>query len=275
LIGGSTLDPVTTTTAPATPATLPVPQVIPDTRYATVRPVEGREKATPIPVRGGTSSVSGTVTGPEGGVGGATVMIERFVGTQSGSILVAADGAGRFSAPGLLGGRYRVRAWLQPSLATVTSSTGFVEEGGNLNLPVKVERHDAITLQVASAVGALSVGVPAGVVALITQQQVDTNGIVREGAMPGVSLVLVGSAGLSVGDPNPAVTDASGRARWNVTCSAAGTYSVSVSSTSPPASAGATLPACVVGGPSTSSTSTTTTTIHGTTTTTRGDGPGR
>ena len=233
----------------------------------------GKAKAVPIPVRGGTSSVTGTVTGADGAVGGATVLIERFVGVQSGSIMVAADGAGRFSASGLLGGRYRVRAWLQPALTTVQSATGFVADDDHINLSVTVERHDALTLQVASAVGSMSVGVPAGVNALITQQSVDTNGIVQDAPVAGVSLVLVGSTGLAVEQPNPAVTNAAGRASWSVVCSAPGSYVVSVSSTAPPATAGATLPACTNAPPPTSST--TTSTVKGGTTTTVGNGPGR
>ncbi|MGZ4716543.1 MAG: carboxypeptidase-like regulatory domain-containing protein [Acidimicrobiales bacterium] len=275
LIGTTTTsEGTTTTTAPAKIPALAPPEgfVVPDTRNATLRPVVGKVRAAPIPVRGGTSSVSGTVTGPDGGVGGATVLIERFVGVQSGSILVAADGAGRFSAPGLLGGRYRVRAWLQPSLAAVQSATGFVADGDNLNLPVTVERHDAITLRVASAVGTLTVGVPAGVNALITQQSVDSNGIVQDTPMAGVSLLLVGSAGLGIEPPNPAVTSASGRVSWSVVCSSPGTYVVSVSSSTPPAAAGATLPECTVA--TTPSSSTTTTNPTSTTTPPR-KGPGR
>ncbi len=276
LIGTTTIDATTTTTAPVKIPALAPPAdfVIPDTRNATIRPVTGKVKAEPIPVRGGTSSVTGTVTGPDGGVAGATVLLERFVGIQSGSILISADGAGRFGASGLLGGRYRVRAWLQPSLAAVQSVTGFVAEGESLNLKVIVERHDALTLQVASAVGSMTVGVPAGVSALMTQQSVDANGIVLDAPVAGVSLVLVGSAGLGVEQPNPAVTNAAGRASWSVVCASPGTYVVSVSSTAPPAAAGATLPACTTAPPPTSST-TTTTARDGTTTTTNGNGPGR
>ncbi len=273
LIGTPTTSEATTTTAPSKVQAIQAPAgfVIPDTRNAAIRPVVGKVKPVPIPVRGGTSSVSGTVTGPDGGVGGAIVLIERFVGVQSGSIQVSADGAGRFSAPGLLGGRYRVRAWLQPALTAVESATGFVAEGDNLNLPVVVERHDALTLQVASAVGSISVGVPARVNALITQQSVDSNGIVRDTPVPGVSLQLVGSAGLGIQPPNPAVTDAAGRASWSVVCPSPGTYAVTVNSTTPPAAAATTLPPCTTP----TSTSTTTTTDPNTTTTTGHGGPGR
>jgi hypothetical protein len=276
LIGTTTtLEDTTTTTAPAEIPLTPATDVaIPDTRSATIRPVTGKVKAVPIPVRGGTSSVTGTVTGPDGGVPGATVLIERFVGVQSGSIMVAADGAGRFAASSLLGGRYRVRAWLQPSLTTVQSATGFVADGDHLNLPVTVERHDALTLQVASAVGTMSVGVPAGVNALITQQTVDTNGIVQDAPVAGVSLALVASAGLGVEQPNPASTNPAGRASWSVVCSAPGSYSVTVTSAVPPAAATATLPVCTAAPPPTSST--TTTTVKGDTTTTNPrNGPGR
>jgi hypothetical protein len=280
LIGStSTIDPTTTSTTPVSLPLLPAPEdfVIPDTRSATIRPVSGKARAEPIPVRGGQATVSGTVTGPDGGVGGATVLVERFVGAQSGSILVPADGAGRFSATGLLGGRYRVRAWLQPSLSAVRSETGFVAVDGVLNVTIAVERHDALTLRLASAVGTMNVGVPAGVTALITRQTVDGNGIVEDAPLAGVSLQLTGSPGLGIEQPNPTVTNGSGRASWDVVCSSPGSYVVSVSSTDPPAAAGATLPVCTTA-PTTTSTSSTSTTVSGgsssTTTSTRRNGPG-
>jgi len=273
LIGSTTtIEETTTTTAPEKiPALQPQPGfVIPDTRGATIRPVVGKAKAVAIPVKGGTSSVSGTVTGPDGPVGGATVRIERFVGLDSGFIMVGADGAGRFAASGLIGGRYRVRAWLQPTLATIDSPTGFVADGANLAVKISVERHDSVTLQVASTVGAMSVDAAAGVSALITQQSVDANGIVQDAPIPGVSLQLVGSAGLTIDQPNPGVSNAAGRVTWTVTCTAVGSYAVSVSSTTPPAGASATLPACTATPPPPPPTTTTTT--NGTTTTTKPTG---
>jgi hypothetical protein len=162
---------------------------------------------------------------------------------------------------------------LQPSLAAVHSATGFVAADGNIDLPVTVERHDALTLQLASTVGSMTVGVPAGVQALMTQQSVDTNGIVRDTPVPGVSLQLVASPGVGIEQPNPAITGPNGRATWSVVCAAPGSYVVSVSSTTPPAAAGANLPACTVA-PTSTTTSTTTTDPKTTTTTGRG-GPGR
>jgi hypothetical protein len=195
------------------------------------------------------------VNGPDGPVVGATVRIERFVGTASGSTQVPTDGSGHFSLAGAMGGRYRVRAWLQPDLATFDSPTGFVADGQQLTLSPTLERHNAVSLQVASSTASLTTGAAGGVRALLTRETVDANGIVQQGAVGGAAVTLAAGDGLSIDSPNPATTDAKGSASWVVTCTADGAHTVTA--TTPDATANATLPACGAAESSSSTTSTT------------------
>ncbi len=79
----------------------------------------------PLPVYGGAVELSGTVLGPEGGVDGATVRLERFVGTRGGYVEVTTNKEGVYHAYGLLGGHYRIRAYLPPDLTTLEPQLAF------------------------------------------------------------------------------------------------------------------------------------------------------
>ncbi len=234
-----------TTTSTVDPHALHVPAdfQLPDTRFVSLLPVSGRPlPSPPIPVTGGHATVSGVVTGPAGPVGGATVRIERWVGTASGSINVSTDGGGRFAAGNLLGGHYKVRAWLQPSLTTFKAATGFVADNGRLTANVSMEQHDAYVVQLAARTGAITVGQPFAVVTLVTQETVDPNGIVLPVPVPNNSVSLSVDGGMVIAGANPATTDAGGTATWTLTCQAPGGYSATVSS--PNGSRSLALPAC-------------------------------
>src|SRR5436190_1842817 len=75
---------------PFVPTPLPVTDnfVAPDSRGVVLDPVMNNVTALrpPLPVRGGTAQLQGTVFGPDGPVSGATVRLERFVGADVGSI---------------------------------------------------------------------------------------------------------------------------------------------------------------------------------------------
>src|SRR5262249_8051564 len=69
-----------------------------------------------VPVGPGFATLSGIALGPQGPVGGATVHVDRLVGDAVGSVNVAAQADGVWNLPGILGGRYRVRAWRSPDM---------------------------------------------------------------------------------------------------------------------------------------------------------------
>jgi hypothetical protein len=225
--------------------TLPEGFVQPDTRGVRLSPVVGRPRGgTPaLPVYGGRASIGGVVVGPDGPVDGATVRIERWVGNRSGSVQVSTGGGGRFGARGLLGGRYRVRAWLEPSLTATRSEVTFLaDDGGSANLNVTMERFEGQRLQASLDVSVINVDESARVRALFTRVVVDGDGIVIGEPVPGASIQLTATPGLAVDGDGAATTDGSGLASWRVTCQREGAHSVSL--TADGASTSYTLPNC-------------------------------
>src|SRR5205085_7477933 len=81
-------------------------------------PVPGRT-TTSVDNGPGKARLVGNVVGPEGGVPGATVHVERLVGDTVLATDVASNLDGTWQVNGVKGGRYRVRGWRAPDLALV------------------------------------------------------------------------------------------------------------------------------------------------------------
>lgn len=140
----------------------------------------------------GTASIVGTVTGPGGLVPGANVRVEHLIGR--GSIIrdVSTGPDGRFSLPGIPGGRYRVRAFLVPALAGAKAEVRFLEDGKEsvFDLTVEDQRKVVATAGVAPSVPYLYEGVNLSV--LVATQAVDADGVVRSTPIPGLRVELDG-----------------------------------------------------------------------------------
>jgi hypothetical protein len=225
--------------------TLPDGFVQPDTRGVRLSPVVAQPKGgstPPLPVTGGAASLGGVVEGPDGPVGGATVRIERWVGGRSGSITLTAGADGRFGASNLLGGRFRVRAWLQPNLAARQSEVVFLANDGSGRVTVELDRFEGQQLQANLDLTAINVDDTAHIRALFTRATVDDDGIVVGAPVPGARIQLTSPAGLSISGDNPATTNDGGLATFTVKCDREGAYTVSL--TTEGASTSYTLPTC-------------------------------
>jgi hypothetical protein len=191
--------------------------------------------------------MTGLVSGPDGPVKGATVRLERFVGDQGGFADVTTDDGGRYNADGVYGGKYRVRAWQRPDLATTEPQVAFVVDSpdATVNLDIGVEKHDTKRLQVALSVGDPRLGVPVTLLVLHDQEDVDENGIVRGKPIPNVPIDLSLTDGIDLDDstPTPQTTGTDGFARFTITCTSTGAHDVTVSGDD--TSATVTLPACL------------------------------
>ncbi|MFP5326946.1 MAG: carboxypeptidase-like regulatory domain-containing protein, partial [Acidimicrobiia bacterium] len=82
-----------------------------DMSGAPLPPVRGATTTTVPPVVGGEATLAGTIVGPEGPVPGAIVHAERLVGDAFGVLEVTTGEDGKWAMEGILGGRYRLRAW--------------------------------------------------------------------------------------------------------------------------------------------------------------------
>lgn len=223
---------------------------------------------TSIPMGPGNATLSGTVTGPDGPVDGATVHIERFVGSSAGSTDVTSQPDGTWSLPMILGGRYRVRAWKAPDLALVQPNILYIESSETKMLDLHVDRYTGASASASIAPNPPAFGQPANLFVLVTQKTVDNTGIVRGTAVPAAQVQLSGS-GYTVESPNPQTTDDNGIVEWRVRCDFAAQQSLSVIVNNG-ASSPLQVPPCVdASAPPDTSASTTSTTSRRTPTTRR------
>jgi hypothetical protein len=257
------------------PVTLPVPDnfIAPDTRGAQIPPVLSKVKdidhSKPIlPIEGGTARISGVVLGPDGPVEGAVVRLERFVGPDFGQLDVRTNKDGRYDARDILGGRYRLRAFQKPSLATIEPPALFLAaDHGEATLDLVTEKFEGESLQGALDVADPHVGQKVTFRALYSKLEVNDDGIVVGTGLEGheVQLTPVDS-GIKVDGENGDVkmTGPDGMALFTVICEGEGVHSVIIGSGDKALAVG--LPNCLPGGLSFED-------IFGTTTTTAAPPP--
>ena len=191
-----------------------------DTRDVTLTPVPpGAPIAFPVTIRGGDASLTGTLVGPDGPVPRGRVRVERFVGDTSAVLEVATDGQGRWSAKGILGGRYRVRGWRMPDLAMNSSMVLFLgaEEDGSVDLQATAQ--GGVDVQAALLTPTPTIDAAVNVTALITRHEVDGDGVVQGVPLTGTVATLSSGAGWEIAAPDVTV-DGAGGATWTVTCTA-------------------------------------------------------
>lgn len=235
------------------PATLPVPEnfVPADTRGVRIPPVlsrlAGRDPAVPtLPVEGGTAKIEGRVLGPDGPVEGATVRLERFVGDEFGILDVGTDEDGKYVAANLLGGRYRLRAWQKPSLATLEPPALFLAaDNGAGVMDIYTEKREGVALQGALNTAEPHVGETVTFQALLFREEVDDAGIVRGAGIDATDVQLTPVGGLALVSPDVLPTNPDGFALFEIKCTATGAHSVVISSGDLALAVG--LPECLPG----------------------------
>ena len=214
---------------PAPPTTGPTTSTTarPDLSGVVLADVPGTTSTT-IPLGPGEATLQGIVTAPDGAVPGATVLIERLVGDGAGAATIVAGPDGRWVAPQILGGRYRVRAWRAPDLALTTPASFFLAAKETRDLEVKVQPFSGVVVTSAIAPSPPIVDEPVRLVVRAYTRSVDEAGIVRNQPLPSIQVELTGSGQWRVETANPAFADETGRADWLLRCASLGTHSLAV-----------------------------------------------
>lgn len=171
-------------------------------------------------INGGGATIVGTVSGPDGPVGDATVHIERLIGEQATSVDVrAANGSWQLGA--VQGGRYRVRAWRAPDLAQLDPEVFFVGGTETKQVTLRMSRFGELSVIGASDPAPLVVGEQGNLLTQVVAGSVDNAGFVSARPRPGLAVQLVASTGMTLDGPDKQVTDGEGRNGWRITCTAA------------------------------------------------------
>jgi uncharacterized protein YceK len=199
-----------------------------------------------VAITPGPATLNGTIVGPAGPVGGADVHIERLVGDDVGATDVIALPDGTWSLVGVLGGRYRVRAWRSPDLDLIAPEIFFLNGTDTKSLTLTLQPYTGNNALAAIAPNPPIIDQPATLAVQITSQTVDGRGSVRAQPVANASVQLSGSSSWAISNPNPSVTGADGMAIWQVVCSQLGpqpltalvnntdTYPLTIAPCSPP-----------------------------------------
>lgn len=211
---------------PSVPATTTTVAV--DFSGIALKSVPGRTTTT-VALQPGQSTISGTVVGPNGPVPQAIVRAERIVGDASASVDMVAGADGSFAFAGILGGRYRVRAWkpAPDSLALTEPEVFFLASRESKVLALTVRPFQGVSVSTDIAPNPPLVDELANLVVQVVDQQVDAQGIVRAVPVVGARVELFGAGDWRLRSPAAQLTDAGGRANFALECQRTGAQPLS------------------------------------------------
>jgi len=200
---------------PAPPPTTAAPGA---TRPALV--AVGGTTTTPIPPNVGRAHLAGTVNGPQGAVPGAVVRIERVIGGQSQVLDLLTGPDGRYDAPGLGGGRYRVRAFLAPTLAQPTGAVFFLRTDEERVVDLAMEAFgDRPAISFAFAPDPPLLDQAVNVAVRVTGRLVDPDGLVRTQSAGGALVTVSAAGGMQATSSATSTTDGDGQSFHTFRCS--------------------------------------------------------
>lgn len=212
--------------------------------------VPGATTTTVPPIGPGAASIVGSVLGPNGPVGGATVEADRVVGNSISSTKVTTAADGSFLIGSILGGRYRVRAWQSPTMALTQPEIFFLGATESHQLALHLDAFTGPDVSTSVNPKVLVVGQIANLAVEVSNPSVDADGVVRDQPQAGVQVTLTDGNAWTVYSGNPLMTGADGQALFQISCSSPGSnpLSVQIGSSAPQP---ITVPDCVQPPPST------------------------
>jgi len=180
--------------------------------------VAGTTTTTPTRIGPGPVTIVGRVDGPDGPVAGAIVQLDRMVGDRVVSLQVPTAADGTWNAQNVLGGRYRIRAWMAPTLAMAQGQLVFVDARNPPGVTLRLDRFTGTVIDAAIAPNPPTVGQSTNLSVRVVLRQVDTQGFVRNVPEAGVTVTLTGSGSWSTSSGNPSSTGSDGVASFVMQC---------------------------------------------------------
>jgi len=216
----STLVPTSIVTTSTSSPTSTTSTTVKSSTTSTVKPA--------LSIGPGEASIFGTVQGPAGPVDGATVRIERLVGSATASVDVTTTGGGVWRMDSVLGGAYRVRAFKAPDFAQSNVEVFFLAATDRKGVDLRLGPTSGQQILAVVNPNPPRVNQPAIVTVQIGSPRVDDQG--RPTIIPQVGTVLqltVGAGQVLESSPQVA-TDATGAASWRIRCLIEGPLSASL-----------------------------------------------
>ena len=157
--------------------------------------VPGAPTTVPDKTGPGAAGLNGTVLGPNGPVAGATVEADRIVGDAVATTKTTTAADGSWILAHIAGGRYRVRAWQSPSLAVTSPQIVFLASGQTTSLTLQLTSFTGPTVAPAMTPSSPQIGELTNLVVQVTNPTVGPDGVLRNPADAGVSVILSGGRG--------------------------------------------------------------------------------
>lgn len=172
-----------------------------------------------VTMAGGTARLAGVVTGPDGPVADAMVEIQRHTTDGVAVRRLSTGQTGEWRAPNLLGGRYRVRAWVPGILAMGGSEVIYLAEDETHRFEFALWGIDQTPSIELVANEELYLGVPGTVAVSITRPLIDDRGVVVTTPVADAPVTISVAQTASVLSTTEQATGADGVARFVIACS--------------------------------------------------------
>ncbi len=198
---------------------------------------------TSVAIDGGDAILTGLVHGPEGPVAGATIVLERFVGTNRGETRVYSDETGAWSASGIHGGAYRIRVFLASTYVSPAAELMFVEAGSATNLSTVLGLFQPSMSLALHGGQEIYPGQEQTVAFVATTTIVDEEGRLLVVPVAGTPVTISVSGSATLLSSNVVLTDAGGAARFRLRCDRVGGISYRAEAELIPLSGS--LPSCI------------------------------
>lgn len=128
---------------------------------------------------------------------------------------------------GILGGRYRVRAWRTPDLALTTPQILFVEAKPNQIVSLALSRYQGVLASSIISPDPPVVNAPLSLTVIVTTASVNAEGVVSAVPLPNAAVQLSVGPNL-IFSSGPSITNVQGRATFQVRCQTIGPTSADV-----------------------------------------------
>jgi hypothetical protein len=208
----------TTTTAPT------------DFSQVQLAAVEGGKPTTTTRPPIGEAVIAGKVIDSGGApVPGAFIRATYYADPDKPEVVEALSGPdGGYRLEQLLGGRWRIRAWRAPDLATLDVPTFFLAAKETKGLDLKVKAVDELTVTSRMAPDPPLLGSPAELAVMVLSQTVSPEGALSRSPATAAPVSLELAPAWSLQSENAQTTDHRGTVRWTMICSEEGQQAVRV-----------------------------------------------
>ncbi len=205
----------------AVPTTKELLPTIPTTRDLVavrnkIAPVEGSTTSTALSFAKGTSVLSGIVTGPEGPVPGAVVVLTRILGEQRAELRVTTNAEGRYLAPQIKGGVVELFAFKPPSFSAGDGKVIFLS--GNVRQDLQLQNFSDVEIRWSVGPGQPTIDRPISLSLQLTVRRVDPDGVVRSAPLEGIGARIVPLGQLQPVGEAQRLTDVNGLASFPMSC---------------------------------------------------------